>query len=87
MEDKTTVQPQIACYPNPVTDFVTITLSNDNIYPATVRITNELGTVVYDDIASNNRLRIDTQSLLTGTYYCNVIAGNYAGTAKFIIVR
>jgi hypothetical protein len=77
--------------PNPVTDKLLINFYNNNSNIINLRILNELGTILIDKnilaTSNNNSFEINTQELLTGVYYCNISAGNYFETKKFIIIR
>ncbi|NOR87856.1 MAG: T9SS type A sorting domain-containing protein [Bacteroidales bacterium] len=61
-------------YPNPCQDYFTIPIDEENISSADVQIFNALGQLVSMENMNitNQKLRIDTQNLKSGTYYYHI---------------
>ncbi len=73
---------QISIYPNPVNDFVTISLENPMGY---ISITNFFGKEVYRKIINENTYLFKTKNLPSGVYFIRVISDDKQFYRKLVI--
>jgi hypothetical protein len=71
-------------YPNPATDVVNISLS-ENANNAIVEITNALGQIVKTEKLNNSSITIPVNNLSKGMYFVNVRSENGKSDAKLIV--
>lgn len=77
----------IAVYPNPASDFVTVTHNFDN-KPATIAVLNANGQRLYvPKTISGNRITLNTQSLEAGVYILQIQDGKTVTSHQFVISR
>lgn len=79
---ETTLQ-QVALFPNPAENFVTINTENEITQ---VEIYNILGQTVKVVQGNSNKMTVDISSLNSGTYMAKVTSGNASKTVKLIKV-
>ncbi|MGA2296262.1 MAG: T9SS type A sorting domain-containing protein [FCB group bacterium] len=73
-------------FPNPVSDYLNLSFSIN--FSTEIKIYNELGIPIYDKkVQDENNLKIDTRDYPTGVYFCQIIAGGYTETKKFLVVK
>lgn len=74
----------ISCYPNPANEYLII----DNVTSGSqVVITNSLGQVVFHQVASDSRMRIDVSAFTNGIYSCQVISEGTRSVEQVIIQK
>ncbi|MGA2296902.1 MAG: T9SS type A sorting domain-containing protein [FCB group bacterium] len=73
-------------FPNPVSDYLYLNIGNNNY--TEIKIYNELGIPVFArTIQEINNLKIDTRDYSPGVYFCQIKAGSYTETRRFIVVK
>jgi hypothetical protein len=83
--------PQFNVFPNPVSEFVTISTTN-SAYESNIRysLTNATGNIVLNGdmlISSQSEFMLDVRSLTQGMYHLRLGDGNHAKSLKIMIVR
>jgi hypothetical protein len=72
-------------YPNPATDMVTLTISDNVLVPDNYTIFNSLGqTIASKQISNTQDLSINVSNLSVGVYFIKVTKDNNSKTLKFI---
>lgn len=72
-------------YPNPATDIVTLTISDNVLVPDNYTIFNSLGqTIASKQISNTQDLSINVSNLSVGVYFIKVTKDNNSKTLKFI---
>lgn len=76
-------------YPNPASDYTTVTIVSPVATTATLSITNMLGQVVYtsniDVVNGNNNVNISLDGISAGVYVVNVESVNFSNAQKLIV--
>ena len=77
----------LCIYPNPVTDFMTLSVQNANLSAnAQVQVVNALGAVVREMPMTKDNIRINLNDMPAGVYVCRVVDGqSYVTTKKFVV--
>ncbi|MCE7921890.1 MAG: DUF4465 domain-containing protein [Haliscomenobacteraceae bacterium CHB4] len=75
---------QIEIFPNPVADFLTVHLPEEN-EAAFLQIFDLQGKIVFEKAISDVRERLDIRALSAGTYLLRVQQGGKIGIGKFLI--
>ena len=79
---------ELAIYPNPANNYVSIDFSSFNEKPSYVSIIDSKGAIVSETkISKENKIQVNTSSLTNGIYFINVVGNNYSSTGRFIIAR
>lgn len=79
-------------YPNPASDYISVTFELSNNIPVEVSIYELSGKLLQRSnetglTAGSQTIQLNTQSLTRGTYLVKMVAGNEISTAKLIIVK
>ncbi len=82
----------LTIYPNPASDYVSVSFDLENNTPVQVNIYDLSGKLVQQSSESGlnsgkQTVRLNTQTLTRGTYLVKMVAGNEISTAKLIIVK
>jgi hypothetical protein len=77
-----TTKKLVAVFPNPANDFVSIDFEGHNNY--SLKIFNELGEIVFQQIQFSNKEKIDLSALNTGIYFIMI---DNIFKDKLIIIR
>lgn len=80
--NETEARESISVYPNPVSGVLHITSSS---LLQRIRITNMVGSVVYDNNVNALQHQINTESMMQGMYFITVETTNGSTTQKFIV--
>ena len=85
IHENTTVK-SLSLFPNPVSDYMELSFPNN--ISTEIKIYNELGIPVFEKkIQDENNLKIDTRDYAPGVYFCQIKAGRYVETKKFIVIK
>ncbi|MGA2296261.1 MAG: T9SS type A sorting domain-containing protein [FCB group bacterium] len=77
---------KFSIFPNPVSDYLNLSFLNNN--SSEIKIYNELGIPVFEKkVQDENNLKIDTREYPPGVYFCQINAGSYVETKKFLVVK
>jgi len=82
---------EINTYPNPVSDYLNLNFGTN--YSAEIKIYNGLCVPVFEKsiissgVTPDETLKIDTRDYPSGVYFCQIKAGCYTETKKFVVVR
>lgn len=81
--------PEIAVYPNPATEVVTINYSIKETTDIIVQLTNTMGQIIFTELhksltPGDHTLNLNIGSLPAGIYFINSLAGNQINSAKII---
>lgn len=71
----------LAIYPNPASDFITVSLNNND---AIVEIVNQIGQVIKSEKINSNTSRIDISALNSGVYFVKTKIGNKTSVKKLV---
>ena len=81
---------QIQLYPNPSAGNVTVKLNTDLAVPASIQILDISGRVIIDKTVqlSQNPVNINNENtLIPGTYFVNITAGNKKWVKKLVVLK
>jgi hypothetical protein len=75
----------VAIYPNPASDFIEITLSQNS--ESSIKLFNNLGQEVYATTTLKDKYNLDIKHLAEGVYYLQVMTNNERTIKQLIIKR
>jgi hypothetical protein len=78
---------QMLIYPNPSSDFITISLKNVENTHASIKIYNTNGSLVYTNTLNSNNQQINVSSFKAGIYFVELLSDNKTERQKIIINR
>jgi len=79
---KTKEEPVLSIYPNPATDFISVTgLTKGSV----LKLLSISGSIIYDLVSENENVTIDIRKLRKGIYLIIVDAGNLKVTQRIVI--
>jgi pimeloyl-ACP methyl ester carboxylesterase len=76
-------------YPNPVQDFLSVKYFINSNNPIKLSIINSFGIELINETINENQgtVKINTNGLPSGIYYCILKSGNYIETKRFVILK
>lgn len=87
---ESTASPRLSVYPNPASNYLTLTYTSEENTTVNISVTNSLGQIVYSSVYSGEALIgkndwiISTESLEAGIYFITIETENGNQTVKFI---
>lgn len=79
---------QLAVYPNPANDNLSLQFSQGQEFKGTLNITDAMGRVLYNkaiELGASNSVQISVQTWPSGIYFYNVDSGTLKSSGKFIV--
>ncbi len=77
---------EISAYPNPATDFVTLTINSDKVERSQFKLSDINGKELQTGRLTGNRQQIDLSGIAAGSYFIKVIFNN-ASIKTFKIIK
>jgi ligand-binding sensor domain-containing protein len=85
------IEQNFSLFPNPVSDYLNLNFPKNN--STEIIIYNELGIPIFEKsflssgVTPDGTFKIDTRDYPPGVYFCQIKAGSYVETKKFIVIK
>lgn len=82
--DEATNNNLLSIYPNPINDFMTVSLVTESVDVTTIYVINALGEIVVTEKATLSNTTLNTNNLTSGIYFVKIESKNGSAIKKFI---